>query len=937
MKKFLILFLSISVLVMANSDFTLLPRLTEQTRPFFDQYPNYDGKKVTIFVMDTGVEISLPGLDKNPDGSVKVVDVYDAARSGDIDWIEPEFRDIDGTTFMTNNDDIFLKDYKDFNLEDKKVYLGIIKEEAFQNSVAKDINGNGKTDDAWGFITFQESEDNWAVVMDTDMDGSLQGETIVHNYDEKHESIMLPRKNPLSNHQWMALTVKIYPGRKVTNFHFEDGAHGTHVAGIAAGYHINGDPDVNGLAPAANVVSIKISDGKLFGSATNTGSKKRGLEYVSQYMKEHGGYGVINISFGIESSNEGFSDIDNIFNEFAINNPNVIVCTSAGNEGPGLSSIGTPSSAQHIIASGASMYYKTGRDKYGWTLEETKILQFSSRGGECTKPDVISPGAELSTVPRWETNDFYWGTSMASPYTAGEIAAVLSGLAAEYPDRMASAALVQHGLRETSTFMDGYTYLDQGNGKVDMLKLFKWLKGEIEEPAPVHFNISTETFTPSLPQKKSNSIYWRISDINDVPEDIKLKIKPEFNDKVLRKDIDGFFAKYTVKSDNRWAKPRNRKISLLRDLGETVTIKLDTDDFEENEMRVGKIKFTPDGNYQNIGQEVFVTAINPIRFTEANNFTYRAAGQQVTPGHQNRYFLALPFGSSAMTIKVNADNSDYAKLQTYILDNHGLPAGRLGPISSDGERLETEKTIRGLEHGVYELVVLGDPSGKKASSYDVEVFFEGVEFCEEEKKNLTFSNGNAPGFSGKLTPVLDTYKDIALSGEINGYGKKEIVSFGETDTITHSFEKTETDKAVAFKIDMPLKYHTNFTDIMITAENSDGKQLRMSGIGTKDNTFYIPSSVPAGKYTLKILPAYADYVKREKFDLDMEEVHYFNEKYTGAESFPENTLFQNENYSYTVKLNAAPPLIPDDYYYFGNVKIIQRGKTLAEKIIRAEK
>src|SRR6056297_1599521 len=137
MKKFLIIFLSIFVLGMANSDFTLLPRLTEQTRPFFDQYPNYDGKKVTIFVMDTGVEISLPGLDKNPDGSVKVVDVYDAARSGDIDWIEPEYRDIDGTTFLTNNADIFLKDFEEFNLDAKKVYLGMIKEAIFQNSVKK--------------------------------------------------------------------------------------------------------------------------------------------------------------------------------------------------------------------------------------------------------------------------------------------------------------------------------------------------------------------------------------------------------------------------------------------------------------------------------------------------------------------------------------------------------------------------------------------------------------------------------------------------------------------------------------------------------------------------------------------------------------------------------------------------------------------------------
>ena len=142
---------------------------------------------------------------------------------------------------------------------------------------------------------------------------------------------------------------------------------------------------------------------------------------------------------------------------------------------------------------------------------------------------------------------------------------------------------------------------------------------------------------------------------------------------------------------------------------------------------------------------------------------------------------------------------------------------------------------------------------------------------------------------------------------------------------------------MAFKIDMPLKHHTNFTDIMITAENSDGKQVRMSGISAKDNTFRLPASMPAGHYTLKILPAYADYAVKEKFDLDMEEVHYFEKEYTGRDTFPQNTLFQNEEYSYTIKLNDVPPMIPDGFYYYGGVTVLKNDKSLSQKEIRAER
>lgn len=184
---------------------------------------------------------------------------------------------------------------------------------------------------------------------------------------------------------------------------YDDNGHGTHICGIIAGK--------NGIAPNADIISIKVLDEKGNGTANEM---IYGLHWIKKNL-EKWNIRIINISVGFMSGADHKKQIDILALINELWDLGVVIVAAAGNNGPNPFSVTVPGIARKIITVGSS---------------DDNSRHYSGVGPtNCciVKPEILAPGTKIYSCARDKKGYVSKsGTSMAAPVVTGAIALALS-------------------------------------------------------------------------------------------------------------------------------------------------------------------------------------------------------------------------------------------------------------------------------------------------------------------------------------------------------------------------------------------------------------------------------------------------------------------------------------------------------------------------------
>ncbi|MEV7424289.1 S8 family serine peptidase [Streptomyces sp. NPDC091212] len=461
-----------------------------------------DGRGVTIGVLDSGVDLAHPALQKTSTGERKIVDwvtATDPVSDGDGTWLRMNSA-VTGPVFTASG-------------RTWKAPAGSYKFTTFAESatlggeMAGDLNRNGTTTDVWGVLYDPATG---TVRVDLNNNGDFTDDVPMKPYKDGFQVGYFGEQDPSAQVATrIPFTVEVRKdvvynaaGAKsdYVSIGVVEGAHGTHVAGITAANGLFGGK-MNGAAPGAKIVSSRACTWS--GGCTNIALTEGMIDLVVNR-----GVDIVNMSIGgLPTLNDGNNARAQLYTRL-IDTYGVQLVISAGNEGPGLNTIGDPGLADKVVSVGASISKETWAANYGsGVTKKYSMLPFSSRGpredGGFT-PTITGPGAAINTTPTWQPGgpvaeagyqlpagySMLQGTSMSSPQVAGASALLLS--AAKQKKISLTPARLRTALTSTATKIPGVQAHEQGSGLIDIVDAWKAIQraagtdaNEFDVKAPV--------------------------------------------------------------------------------------------------------------------------------------------------------------------------------------------------------------------------------------------------------------------------------------------------------------------------------------------------------------------------------------------------------------------------------------------------------------------
>jgi len=466
---------------------------------FVDANPTWDGRGVTIGILDFGVTLDHPSLLTTSTGERKIIDsVTSTDPSNDPTWVDMQAQ-ASGSSFVFNS--------VTYTAPVAGAYrIGTFFEGNIGADVGRNVNRDGDSTDVFAVLWNTTANQVW---VDTNQNNNFADDMAMTDYKVNYDVNYFGTDNPATAiAERMPFVVQTDGSRKVINIGIVITYHGSHVAGVAAGNSLFGG-SMSGVAPGAQIVSVRVCRS---GGCPLT-AQVEGMLYAAKQSNVD----IISMSIGsLPALNDGNSARAALFNNI-IETYNVQMFIVAGNSGPGMNTVLDPAVTTLVMSVGSYISDDTYLAAYGKQVyEDDNLHDFSSRGPREDggfKPNIVASGAAISTIPMWQ-NPSCWaqtcpvgyaldaGTSMATPQAAGAAALLLS--AAQQVGVQHQPAQIRQAMSSSTRYLYGrYQAYEQGHGLLDVGAAWDLLKTniktvEIQSAVEVNTILSGFLATPGL-------------------------------------------------------------------------------------------------------------------------------------------------------------------------------------------------------------------------------------------------------------------------------------------------------------------------------------------------------------------------------------------------------------------------------------------------------
>ena len=897
---------------------------------FVKKNPKADGRGITIGILDSGVDVAHPALQKTTTGERKIVDwvtATDPLADADATW-RAMVNARSGPAFT-------------FDGESWKAPAGDYTVSRFRESASTggdangDLNRDGDTTDSWGVLYDAAAG---TVRVDLNDNNDFSDDTPMKPYKDGYQIGYFGTDNPATDVvERVPFVVEIrkdvpmdplggdWVGKKAdfVNIGIIESEHGTHVAGITAANKLFGGK-MNGAAPGAKLVSSRACTWS--GGCTNVALTEGMIDLVANR-----GVDIVNMSIGgLPALNDGNNARAELYTRL-IDTYGVELVISAGNSGPGANTIGDPGLADKVISVGASISKETWASNYGSQVSKKyAMLPFSSRGpredGGFT-PTLTAPGASINTTQTWIPGgpvaeagyslpagySMLQGTSMASPQAAGAAALLLS--AAKQKNIDLTPAKLRVALNSTADHISGTQAYEEGAGVINIVDAWKSIKkgataADYAVKAPVDTAIDFALKTPGF----GTGIYDREGGLKAGQKktyDVTIT-RTSGADRAIRHELH-----LENNRDDTFRIVGSDEISLP--LNKPVTVKIAAK--PENSGLSSAILEVDDPRTEGIDKQI----LNTVVVSAPLKYTHSASGT-VQRNSSKSYFVTVPEGAKNLEVAIGG-LKDKSQTRFIAIHPYGVPVDNTGTPYCynnylDGNGCKPDvRAYADPQPGVWEIEVESRRTSPLLDNpYKLNVEVLGADFDPAVVTVPEAKVGTPAPVSWKVTNKLVPV-DGALKGGPLGSSKstRPTIAQGATDTTTVDVP------AGAGSLDVTIGNVSDASaDLDLTVYDAQGNQVGQSADGDSEESVSVPSPA-AGTYTVQVV-GYSIPAGTTAYDyLDVYFAPSLGE--VQVDSTPVK-LGTGDTTSVAAKVvaNAAPP---EGRTFFGRVQLVNARGTAA--------